>query len=324
MENKNVCAVVVTYNRKDFLLECLESLRKQVYPLQGIYLIDNASVDGTPKVLLESGYIKDLPPQDLNAPWEVESEIKELTNRNTIRFHYVRMHKNRGGAGGFYEGVKRAYKKGYSWLWLMDDDTIACDGALFTLLNKIESLDLGNKKIGFACSKVVWIDGTPHFMNIPSIRQVLNGIPFNYYEERGVLLVETASFVSLLISREVVKEVGLPLKEFFIWADDVEYTLRITRRGFIGLYVAESLVVHKTKVNYSVTQVYDERFFYNNRNWLWVRRLYNGGTIYLLCLAGKLLLFPLLPRRVWWTNIKSCLSSLIRRPKIEYVTDNEM
>ena len=32
------------------------------------------------------------------------------------------MHENTGGAGGFHEGVKRAYKKGYDWLWLMDDD----------------------------------------------------------------------------------------------------------------------------------------------------------------------------------------------------------
>ena len=37
-----VCAVVVTYNRKELLLECLEALRKQTRPVQGIYLIDNA------------------------------------------------------------------------------------------------------------------------------------------------------------------------------------------------------------------------------------------------------------------------------------------
>jgi len=53
MENKKetVCAVVVTYNRKELLLECLEAIRKQTRPVQGIYLIDNASTDGTPKLL---------------------------------------------------------------------------------------------------------------------------------------------------------------------------------------------------------------------------------------------------------------------------------
>ncbi|MCD6105633.1 MAG: glycosyltransferase, partial [Thermosipho sp. (in: Bacteria)] len=53
MENKKikqdkketVCAVVVTYNRKELLLECLEALRKQTRPLDAIYLIDNASTD---------------------------------------------------------------------------------------------------------------------------------------------------------------------------------------------------------------------------------------------------------------------------------------
>jgi len=116
-----VCAVVVTYNRKNLLLECLDALRKQTRPIQGIYLIDNASTDGTHELLLKEGYIKELPPENLVEPWEKEFEIKNLTDGQPIKLHYVRMHENTGGAGGFHEGVKRAYEKGYDWLWLMDD-----------------------------------------------------------------------------------------------------------------------------------------------------------------------------------------------------------
>jgi len=47
-------------------------------PVQGIYLIDNASTDGTPKLLLERGYIKELPPENLTEPWEKEFKIKKL------------------------------------------------------------------------------------------------------------------------------------------------------------------------------------------------------------------------------------------------------
>lgn len=54
MDNRDtVCAVVVTYNRKGLLIECLEALRRQTRPLQAIYLIDNASTDGTPEFLLK-------------------------------------------------------------------------------------------------------------------------------------------------------------------------------------------------------------------------------------------------------------------------------
>jgi rhamnopyranosyl-N-acetylglucosaminyl-diphospho-decaprenol beta-1,3/1,4-galactofuranosyltransferase len=126
----SVCAVVVTYNRKNLLIECLEALRKQTRPIQGIYLIDNASTDGTPELLLEKGYISELPPKNVEEPWEKEFTIQNLTNGEEIKLYYVRMHENTGGAGGFYEGAKRGYERGYEWLWLMDDDAEPKEDAL--------------------------------------------------------------------------------------------------------------------------------------------------------------------------------------------------
>jgi GT2 family glycosyltransferase len=306
---------VVTYNRKNLLLECLEALRKQTRPIQGIYLIDNASTDGTPELLLEKGYITELPPQNIKEPWEKEFIIQNLTDRGNIKLHYVRMHENTGGAGGFYEGVKRGYEKGYDWLWLIDDDTIIESKTLDKLLEKIHHLN--DKNIGFVYSKVIGTDGAPHIMNIPGIKPLVNGIPFNLYEDKGVLLVETASFVSLLVGKEVVKKVGLPLKEFFIWADDVEYTLRITKNGFIGLYVKDSIVIHKTKTNYSARSVYDWRFYYNVRNWLWIYKLHYKKK-YIVYLLRRLLLTPMLPIKMWHINIKACIDSFIQNPKVEY------
>ena len=119
----SVCAVVVTYNRRNLLIECLSALLKQTFPLQGIYLIDNASTDGTPELLLEKGYIYELPPPNLKDPWEKEFIIQNHTDSGSIKLHYVRMPKNTGSSGGFYEGVKRGYERGYDWLWLMDDDS---------------------------------------------------------------------------------------------------------------------------------------------------------------------------------------------------------
>jgi len=311
----SVCAVVVTYNRKDLLIECLEALRKQTIPVQGIYLIDNTSTDGTQELLLEKGYIKELPPENLKEPWEKEFTIQNLTNMEDIKLHYVRMHENTGGAGGFYEGVKGGYEKGYDWLWLMDDDTIATKIALENLIEKIKTLDLN--KIGFLSSKVLWTDKTPHIMNIPSVKPLINGMPFNIYEEKDLLLLESASFVSLLIRKEILKNIGLPIREFFIWADDVEYTLRITKNGFLGFYVKDSIVIHKTKTNYSASQVYDWRFYYNVRNWLWIYRLHYKKR-YLFYLLRSVLLTFLLPPRFWYINIKAIIDSFFKEPKIEY------
>jgi GT2 family glycosyltransferase len=311
----NVCAVVVTYNRKNLLIECLEALQKQTRPIQGIYLIDNASTDGTPELLLEKGYISELPPQNLKEPWEKEISITNFTDGNSIKLHYVRMHENTGGAGGFYEGVKRGYEKGYNWLWLMDDDTIPTTEALNRMLEKRKSFE--DLNVGFICSKVLWADKTPHIMNIPAVKPLINGIPFNFYEDKGVLLVESASFVSLLVNKDVVKKVGLPIKEFFIWGDDVEYTLRITKNGFLGLYVKDSLVFHKSKINKSAGEMYDWRFYYNVRNNLWISKLYHKKK-YILHLIKVFLSIPTLPRKLWFINTKAAVHSLIKTPKVEY------
>jgi GT2 family glycosyltransferase len=308
--NDKVCAVVVTYNRKNLLIECLESLRKQSRPIQGIYLIDNASTDGTPELLLERGYIRELPPKNLNEPWEKEFTIQNLTDGNEIKLHYVKIHENTGGAGGFYEGVKRGYEKGYDWLWMMDDDAIPTETALENLINKTITLD--TNKIGFLCSKVLWTDGNPHIMNIPAVKALINGIPFNIYEEKDILLVESASFVSLLVRRDVIKTVGLPIKEFFIWADDVEYTLRITRNGFLGFYVKDSITIHKTKTNYSPANVYDWKYYYNIRNWLIIWKKYDKKR-YIYNLVKNLTKTLVLPPSLWFVNLKACIVSIFFR-----------
>ena len=92
-------------------------------PLDAIYIVDNASIDDTLKLLSNNGYIKELPPENLNNNWENTSEILNLVNEKEITIHYVRMHENTGGSGGFYEGIKRAFEQGYDWLWLMDNDS---------------------------------------------------------------------------------------------------------------------------------------------------------------------------------------------------------
>ena len=130
MKKETVCAVVVTYNRKELLIECLDGLLRQTRPIDAIYIIDNASTDNTPEFLKEKGFIQELPPKNLTKSWEKEFEIKNLTDGQPIKLRYIRMHENTGGAGGFHEGVKRAYEKGYDWLWLMDDDAEPYENAL--------------------------------------------------------------------------------------------------------------------------------------------------------------------------------------------------
>jgi len=235
-----VCAVVVTYNRKNLLLECLEALRKQTRSIQGIYLIDNASSDGTPELLLEKGYIKELPPRDLKEPWEKEFEIKSLINGQSIKFHYIRMYENTGGAGGFHEGVKRAYKKGYDWIWLMDDDAIPHTECLRNLLTNLRFC-----KAKVAAPVVYGPNGDEDFSHRGFIEITKFSFRKKKYSSKSkdCYSVTFTSFVGPIFKREVIQEVGLPKKEFFIHHDDLEYSIRI--RKFKILLCRKAKILHK-------------------------------------------------------------------------------
>jgi rhamnopyranosyl-N-acetylglucosaminyl-diphospho-decaprenol beta-1,3/1,4-galactofuranosyltransferase len=52
-ENKHetVAAVVVTYNRKELLRQCLGGILAQTRPVDAIYVVDNASTDGTDQMI---------------------------------------------------------------------------------------------------------------------------------------------------------------------------------------------------------------------------------------------------------------------------------
>ncbi len=220
-KKETVCAVVVTYNRKDLLLECLEALRKQTRPIKGIYLIDNASTDGTPQLLLDKGYIRELPPENLSEPWEKEFEISNLTDGKFIKLNYVRMHENTGGAGGFYEGVKRGYEKGYDWLWLMDDDGRPEVDCLEKQMPDKNDVVTSPYVIDPNTKKLVW--------NYEQYEKFSYRTKFRWIKK---YYPKAIAFNGFLLSSKVVEAVGFPEQKLFYMGDDVEYSYRIIKNGF--------------------------------------------------------------------------------------------
>ena len=122
MGKLKVVAVIVTYNRKDLLLECLEAVYKQSFPVHQIILIDNASTDGTDQALRDSGYFE----------------------KSEMDYHH--MDTNTGGAGGFYEGMKIARDTEADWIWIMDDDTIPNVTCLEELINGLQIIQRNDSK----------------------------------------------------------------------------------------------------------------------------------------------------------------------------------
>ncbi len=247
MQNK-IAAVVVTYNRKALLIECIDHLLNQTFDAFDILIIDNHSTDQTKDAI------------------EHYLENSRITYKDTGS--------NLGGAGGFQYGIKEAYNLQYDYVWTMDDDCMPKPDSLQKLVEANEEL----KDPGYLSSVVLWTDGELCLTNIhrSSLTKKITTFDKKYIE--AVL----GSFVSLWIPMSVVKEIGLPIKEFFIWGDDWEYTRRISRTHKCYV-VADSEVIHKTKSNTGVNIANDSeeridryKYAYRNEMYLYKREGIKG------------------------------------------------
>ena len=232
---RRVAAVVVTYNRKELLAQCLACLQNQQVPCE-IWVIDNASTDGT-RAMVKGQAIPGL--------------------------RYCNTGANLGGAGGFWYGIRAAVEDGCDALWIMDDDTLPQPDALAALLRADAALA---GAYGWLSSRALAPDGGDQPMN----RQ--RSTPYRDIAGYDGALVPAvmASFVSLFLRADAVRRFGLPLRQFFIWSDDWEYTRRISRA--LPCYVTpESRVTHAMKQNSVVNIAADSlerlpryRYFYRN------------------------------------------------------------
>lgn len=237
-----VAAVVVTFNRLEKLKKVIAAVENQTLTPAHLVIVDNASTDGTAEYL--SGLESSLP-----------LEVVSLST-------------NTGGAGGFSAGMRRGYELGADFVWVMDDDGYPEPTALERLERGVNdaSAELGTP-VPFACSVVTFIDGNICEMNNPVPtwdwgRLLVKGV--------NAVMVRQCSFVSVLIPRWVLEKFGLPYKEYFIWFDDAEYTLRISA-DTPGIQVLDSITVHDMGENKGVNWgMVDEKnawkFAYGARN----------------------------------------------------------
>ena len=290
--------VVVTFNRLNLLKEVVDALRKQTVTSYQIIIVNNGSTDGTSEWLAQ------------------QKDIVVITQENV------------GGAGGFFSGMKYVVEQGYSHCWIMDDDVI-CEP---TALEELHEALLAKKNIGFVCSRVLGIDGCP--MNTPEVdcRSTLNGYA-DYADlvKQQMIKVRSATFVSVLFPCEIIQKMGLPYKEFFIWGDDTEYTLRISNQ-FDCYMACRSLVVHKRAIqgNLSFENETDSRrlknYFYKFRNTIFFefqhRPAYKGWKprfmyrIRIYWYSLKMLLKGNFDKA--WILWRACRAAATFKPQVQY------
>ena len=237
----SVAAIIVTYNRKELLERCLSSILTQSRAVDQIFVIDNASTDGTQEHLQVKGYLQN----------------------KTIK--YVKLHHNGGGAGGFHEGMKQGFDAGFDWLWLMDDDGYPAPDCLEKQLTAQNTLDIIGAKVVQTDNpdaltwSLICYDKQGYFSprkRIKTLAELIKHSENNIYFGYGLF------FNAIMIHRSVIEQIGLVNEQLVIRGDEFEYFLRSRQAGLkIGTQI-QATYYHP----FQPFHINDWKFFYTFRN----------------------------------------------------------
>jgi len=215
--------IILNWNGKEDTIECLKSIKGLRYSNYETVVIDNASTDGS------------------------VSEIEHTFPGITLLESEI----NRGYAGGNNIGLRYALDHDADYVWILNNDTIVHENALGSLIEKIEA----DSSIGICGSRLIyyhdretiqalgggtynkWLGTTAHVgANEPA------SIHFNEKEiERRLDYIVGAS---MLVSDQFLKEVGLLSEDYFLYYEELDWSLRAKGTFKLG-YADSSLVYHK-------------------------------------------------------------------------------
>lgn len=213
--NFSIACIVVTYNRKKCLKQCLDSISNQTYKPKTVYIIDNASTDGTMECVKNWGY------------YDCYS--------NKIEYKYILNKKNEGGAGGFYIGMKTAFESNkYDAIWVMDDDGTPDKDSLKYLTHFLHTYDY-----------------IAPIVLSPENHEICSFIPNTSYKTfckkactEGYVPDFASPFNGILYSCRLIKQIGYPKKEMFLWGDETNYDIRARKIGAYPITVIKAIHYH--------------------------------------------------------------------------------
>jgi GT2 family glycosyltransferase len=216
---KKAAIIIVNWNGKNFLKNCLDSVFRQTYKNFEIYFVDNGSMDGS----------------------------IEFVNKYFPKSKIINLDKNYGFAKGTNEGIREAFKDNQvQYIVCLNNDTIVDKNWLKELIKTAEK----SKIIGMVSSKILLPNG-----KIQNVGMYLNDTmgagsnllkghlesPDNFDSEIEIFSVCGAAF---LVKKAVLTNIGLFDENFFAYAEDFDLSFRARLNGWKCLLSPNAIVTH--------------------------------------------------------------------------------
>jgi GT2 family glycosyltransferase len=211
----SIASVTVAYNGAGVLARHLDALYRQTKEPDEIIVVNNASTDGTLKLLA--------------------NEYPHVTVLN--------LPKNVGVGGGYAAGLAyAALDKRHDWVWLFDQDSVPAKTCLEGLLNALQQLGSSTESTAVLAPVCVH-PGT----KMPYPGHLWMGgrmVPTPGDPSQPINFVDFVISSGSLMKREAIEAVGLPRADFFMDFVDYEHCLRLRRDGFKIAVVRDSHLEH--------------------------------------------------------------------------------
>jgi GT2 family glycosyltransferase len=205
MENPLVSVVIVTWNRRDDVLETIKSVWDQTYLNYEIVVVDNGSTDGTVETLRDA-----------------QPSVK-----------VVSLSENLGASGGRNPGIEAAQG---DIIFLLDSDASLVADTLTRVVSKLQS----QADLGIVACKVVNAHTRQLDRNaglfLANIDKANSGSEFYSY---------SFSECGCAIRKEVFDKVGLFWEQLFFGREGEEFGLRVWDAGYKILFLPDAIVYHR-------------------------------------------------------------------------------
>lgn len=218
---KNVGVVICNFNKKDYVVGCIESLKKQTLKDFDIYVVDNASIDGTTEFLSK----------------KFQDEIILICNTENL-----------GGSGGFNSGIKEAMKQDYKYLMLLDNDVVLSEECVKKCVEIMEE----NDDIGMLGCEILKMDYPDRIQEFgPTLNYDVMNFELNYGGEidYGQLPdIKDCDYVpacAMMVRTVIIEKIGIMPQENFIYYDDITWGVRCHRAGYRVAVTSKAKAWHK-------------------------------------------------------------------------------
>lgn len=231
--------VICNFNKKEYLENCIQSILKQTTQDFTIYVSDNASTDGS---------------------------VAMVQNKFGNQIELLVSKENRGGAGGFNAGIRKAMQNGHDYIMLVDNDIVMDKNNIKNLLQCLQE----NLDIGIVGSKILKMDFPDIIQEYGSHIDFENlNIKQHFINEKNrndlpkLQYCDHVPACSLMIRTNIIKDIGEFPEDNFIYWDDIEWGWKCNLAGYKVAAYNDAVVWHKGGVSISTSTF---PVYYNYRN----------------------------------------------------------